>query len=471
MPRVEDLLATLYGDDPAYGVHTADHYPESVRAIWRAFGALEELALDAEDPPTLHVVFSPFGKPRSLRLDSSEHIIYDVRLRRTFIQLDQLARSDFDFPHFWVIIDQLYADRCLISGRSVECAAFIIMLQLIADRVQELRPSESREAMNRLSTSLVIKEYFAIAHELAHTVVRLRPLETARAMKTYKERLALVEEQMARHNPETVAEMRHRYVDQKIMTVRRIPERFENDVEEYVESARKAATEWVESGAFDEGPRQWALAKTLNDENLLEEVYCDRLATIAVIHSFRHLRSAEVLADVAAAIHHLRLVELLDSYAAGPGKASQSVKDATVREWMFDNWVIMAFQQEETEQVRADIQKVFRTCVQRLTDPILTGFSPSNVVQTVSQEVPALLTALSGERIEMWRCLGYLPPSGYSHSVLPAAMRYHVIGKSAFSKLRPAVPGATHRNGAPLEMSVDREGGSGQPAPPDRTST
>lgn len=172
--RIVSLIAVLYGERASRGVDPdwRQTYERYVRKVWAQYISNSRL-IEIPAPRTI-VVNTPFARPQSLSITGREFIVYDQHLGLILTMLTQhcTAPSPPTSRQNWVLFDRLLAERFLLRGRFRDCAIFAFESHALAQLVKE-NEGMLVDRSDDIRVGVGVQEIFTIAHELAHTLVRV----------------------------------------------------------------------------------------------------------------------------------------------------------------------------------------------------------------------------------------------------------------------------------------------------------
>jgi hypothetical protein len=314
--QFEAIVRVAYGEDCFDRVRgpLRDHYGRLSVNLWQA---LLRGVPGSFDQPTLLVVHSPVCRSATIVGGGDRVLVYDQYLGQALNKLTRLYLSAADSPTVNATLAKLWAQREFVAGRNDQAALFGLWARALG--LEYPLPSEPPDSMMTRGFSVAVQESFVIAHELAHTLLQVVPglKEVLSAEVTLRlealdkypmvyvdhphlDRTALVE-QVAADERRSLSALQDRMGLNK-------PLRSMGSADE-VENLLRL----TESELFGERL----------DEELVAESVCDSLAWEAVSMMFRNEDQAKILDSVFLAVHHLRLLQLLD-HRAGLGSSARS---------------------------------------------------------------------------------------------------------------------------------------------------
>jgi hypothetical protein len=295
------LLETLAGDDAFARVEPALAviYGDLVGELWRALLATQAPAyLDATaaaQPPRIEVVHSILSRPMSSRDGGQWFLTYDQHLGQVLSRLTKLVLSEASPAAADAYLQKLFAQRLYVAGQFTASVAMLM-------RSQQRKPPvlESPEQAEARGQAVLAQEAFVIAHELTHVLLRKVDVREELADEVFS------------------------ILDDVSRADRPGPEEFEA---QWNQSFRDLATRYgfpdaeippIDHDRLDDSVSDRVTSALRERPDLLEECLCDYAGSIAAALSavsFRQASVEESFVASAMALHHLRLLQLLDNYA------------------------------------------------------------------------------------------------------------------------------------------------------------
>jgi hypothetical protein len=357
-----ERLHVLYGRDAFVRVEPvlAGNYEAICAAAWDAL-VTTHVGNGREEPvlpcPQLHVVHSMISRAASTREGKVWSLIYDQHLGQILSQLTRLVHGQALTEAVDAYLHKLFGQRLLVAGEIVGALAMWVRSQ-----EGELMPTESGEQLIERLELVCAQEAFVIAHELTHVLLNLVPdirVELSKEVFDFVQRI-----------PPPGAEVVEAYPD------------FWRDsvVDVYARYGSTIDREAIEAQEY-ETPRDPSTELRSNPQ-LLEEVICDYAGAIAsaqVCKVMARIRFERSFTAAGMALHHLRLLQMLDSFSRPEGgrRVSEEAYDSVTRlsvhrgvipqfcAWVTELWGC------DADAVREDVRDFNISHARVVLDPIL----------------------------------------------------------------------------------------------------
>lgn len=305
------VLASRYGPDCQDRVEPDldQWYRATVEALWPAVTALTNASCAA---PDLQIVHSPHSLPQLVALTDGPSLVYDQHLGQVLARLTRLTLRRAAPAEVDGYLAKLTGLRLLSRGRWRHASVLALASRVPNDGVALGGAGDAEP--EALATLVQGQEAFVLAHELAHHVKFSDPLR----FQVFEADVATILSQWARHRETSTLDAGF-VLDELTRSAAAAWERRHGRLApEQLAQLRQVLGSGTDGVGVAPDARDTHAAYQ-GDPDLREEATCDLLASMAVLPVLARggVAPDQALQACAYAMHHLRLMQTVNSIADG----------------------------------------------------------------------------------------------------------------------------------------------------------